>query len=526
MRMRPIPLLLSLSVIMTACSVGPNFRESDAKTPDRWQDLRRSQNAADDSRVPHASSPSVVDPSSDPDPRWWTSFRDATLNSLINRAVSGNLNLQSAVLRITIAREQAIEAGAQGLPQLSANASVMREQLGIKGILKSEGVYDKINGLGAPNSALNQQQAGAGTQVQTAAINGLNQLSQPVTLFQDGFDASWELDLFGRVRRSVESANAQTQAEVESRNDALVSLEAEVAQTYSQLRGAQLLKQITLAEIDHEQQILDLTREQARVGLTSQSDVQSATAQVGGLQAQLPQFDAQIAQAMNGLAVLVGEAPGTLDAELEAVNNSAEAVRPIPPSVPIGLPSTLARRRPDIRRAEAQLHAATAEQGVAVAQLYPDISLTGQVGTRATKARYLGHWSSLFWSVGPSISLPIFEGGALRANVRIANAQAQSAALQYRQTVLSALQDVDNALVNYRTEQDRREALLRTVEANRVNLQLATDSYRKGLVTFISVLDAERQLAQTRQQLAQSTVNVTTDLISVYKSLGGGWQSS
>lgn len=162
--------------------------------------------------------------------------------------------------------------------------------------------------------------------------------------------------------------------------------------------------------------------------------------------------------------------------------------------------------------------------GVAVAQLYPDISLTGQVGTRATKAKYLARWSSLFWSVGPSISLPIFEGGALRSNVRVAKAQAAQAALQYRQTVLTALQDVDNALVAYRTEQDRRAALVRTVEANRVSLQLATDSYRKGLTAFVTVLDAERQLAQTREQLAQSTVYVTTDLIAVYKSLGGGWQ--
>jgi NodT family efflux transporter outer membrane factor (OMF) lipoprotein len=318
----------------------------------------------------------------------------------------------------------------------------------------------------------------------------------------------------------VESANAQAEAEMESRNDALVSLESEVARTYAQLRGAQSIKQITLAEIDAEQQILDLTREQARVGLTSQQDVQSASAQVGTLQAQLPTLDAQIAQALNGLAVLIGSPPGTLDAEL----SDARAVPPVPPMVPIGLPSTLARRRPDIRRAEAQLHAATAEVGVAVAQLYPDISLTGQVGTRALKANYLARWSSLFWSVGPSISLPIFEGGALRANIRISKAEAAQAGLAYRQTVLNALQDVDNALVSYRTEQDRRAALVRTVDANEISLQLATDAYRKGITAFVTVLDAERQLAQTREQLAQSTVNVTTDLIAVYKSLGGGWQ--
>jgi len=410
------------------------------------------------------------------------------------------------VLRIESARQQAIASGAQGLPQLSANASYMREQLGIKGLLNSQGVGSQIDSLPAATAARVNQ--------------AIDSATGPVNIFQDGFDASWELDLFGRVRRSVESANAETQSAIENRNDALVSLEAEVAQTYSQLRGAQYLKQITLAEIDAEQKILDLTKEQARVGLTSESDVESATAQVGSLQAQLPQFDAQIAQALNGLAVLTGSPPGTLEAELETPG----AVPPVPPLVPIGLPSTLARRRPDIRRAEADLHSATAEVGVAVAQMYPDVSLTGSVGTRATRTKYLTHWSNLFWSWGPSVSLPIFEGGALRANVKTANAQAEEAALQFRSAVLKALQDVDNALVSYRTDQDRREALTRTVAANQVSLNLATDSYRKGIVTFINVLDAERQLAATRQQLAQSTVSVTTDLIALYKSLGGGWQ--
>jgi NodT family efflux transporter outer membrane factor (OMF) lipoprotein len=510
-----------MSLTATACTVGPDYKAPDAQTPGQWHSLQHSPSVPDDSRVPHADSPSVADTRSDPDPRWWIGFNDATLNSLIERAVAGNLSLQSAVLRITVARQQAVQAGAQGMPALDASASATRQQLGAKGLLESQDAYTGVKALGAPDSSLNQLQPGLGTQAQSAVQGGLDQITAPVTLYQDGFDASWELDLFGRVRRSVESAQAQTQAAMESRNDALVSLEAEVAQTYSQLRGAQALKQITLTQIDSGQRILDLTREQARVGLTSQTDVQSATAQVGALQAQLPQFDAQISQSMNGLAVLTGQPPGTLDAELD----KPKAVPPIPPTVPIGLPATLARRRPDIRRAEARLHAATAEQGVAVAQLYPDISLTGEIGTRATKARYLSHWSSLFWSIGPSISLPIFEGGALRANVRIANAQAKDAALQYRQAVLNALREVENALVRYRTDQDRRAALARTTQANHESLRLATDSYRNGLVSFITVLDAERQFAQTQQQLTQSTVSVTSDLIALYKSLGGGWQS-
>nr|WP_132459165.1 efflux transporter outer membrane subunit [Paraburkholderia sp. BL8N3] len=498
-----------LGLLLGGCMVGPDFKPPTADAPQDWSDVQRSQRPPDDPRMPHAGSPSVVDTRANPDPRWWKQFNDETLDSLIERAIAGNLDLQGAVLRIASTREQSIAAGAQGLPQINASASVTREQLGLNGILQSQGVYDKIDGLGANAPRVRQ---------------GIDSATGPVTLWQDGFDASWELDLFGRVRRSVESANAQTLAEIENRNDALVSLEAEVARTYAQLRGAQYVKQITLSEIDAEQKILDLTREQASAGLTSEADVQSATAQRGSLQAQLPGFDAQIAQAMNGLAVLTGAPPGSLDGALSGAG--AGVVPPVPPKVPVGLASTLARRRPDIRRAEAQLHAATAEVGVAVAQLYPDISLTGQVGTRATSARYLARWSSLFWSVGPSVSLPIFEGGALRANVKIANAQAAQAALQYRQSVLTALQEVDNALVAYRTEQDHRAALISTVEANRTSLEISTDSYRKGLSTFISVLDAERQLAHTREQLAQSTVGVTVDLIALYKSLGGGWEET
>ena len=192
--------------------------------------------------------------------------------------------------------------------------------------------------------------------------------------------------------------------------------------------------------------------------------------------------------------------------------------------MPVGLPSTLARRRPDIRRAEASLHAATADVGVAVAQFYPDISLTGQVGTRATNASGLTHWSSLFYSFGPSISLPIFEGGSLVANLHLSQAQQQQAALDYRKTVLMALRDVDNALAVYRTDQARQVSLGDSVAAEQAAFELARDSYRKGLVTFINVLDAERQLSDAQQQYAQETMQVSTDLVALYKALGGGWQ--
>jgi multidrug efflux system outer membrane protein len=413
-------------------------------------------------------------------------------------------------------------AAAQGLPNVRATGSYQRDQLGIKGFLESDGVYDKVNQLGAPNSPVNALAPGAGPALQNGANNLLNQLTSPVNLWEAGFDASWELDLFGRVRRSVEAADAQSQAAVESRNDALLSLEAEVAQTYMQLRGAQALRDITASLVDQQRETVTLTQSQAKVGLGSELDVTSATAQLAQTQAQLPQYEQQIAQALNGLAYLVGEPPGALETELSAPG----VVPPVPPTVPVGLPSTLARRRPDIRRAEANLHAATASVGVAVAQFYPDISLTGQIGTRATNASDLSRWSHLFYSFGPSISLPIFQGGALVSNLRMSKAQEAEAAIDYRKTVLLALRDVDNALVVYRTDQARRDSIGESVAAEQTSFDLARDSYRKGITSFINVLDAERQLAQARQQYAQGTMQVSTDLVSLYKALGGGWQDA
>ncbi|MGA7780753.1 MAG: efflux transporter outer membrane subunit [Paraburkholderia sp.] len=511
---------LTLALCLAACSVGPDFHAPHADVPPQWHDPQAAASAPQAaSSAPAVASVPTED--SDPDPRWWTSFADPTLDSLISRAANGNLDLQEAVLRIVEARTQEQSAAAQGLPNVRASGKYQREQLGAKGFLEEAGVYNKVDQLGAPNSPINAIAPGAGAALENGANSALNTLTSPLNLWQVGFDASWELDLFGRVRRSVESANAQTEAAIESRNDALVSLEAEVAQTYMQLRGAQALREITQSLVDQQRDILTLTQNQAKVGLASQVDVKSAASQLAQTQAQVPQYDQQIAEALNGLAYLLGEPPGTLADEL----STPAAVPPVPPAVPVGLPSTLARRRPDIREAEANLHAATANVGVAVAQFYPDISLTGQVGTRASVASGLTHWSSLFYSFGPSISLPIFEGGALVSNLHLSQAQQQQAALDYRKTVLMALRDVDNALAVYRTDQARRAALADSVDAQQVSFDLARDSFRKGLVTFINVLDAERQLGDARQQYAQGTMQVSTDLVALYKALGGGWQA-
>ncbi|MBF3869959.1 efflux transporter outer membrane subunit [Burkholderia pseudomallei] len=504
----------ALAALASACTVGPDFHPPRADVPAQWHDVTATSTSsaasppAAGSGAPNAGAPprSLPTVEADPDPRWWRTFGDPVLDRLVERAAQDNLDVQAAVLRIAEARAQMRAAAAQGLPDVRASASYQREQLGLKGFLEDGGVDAQLERLGAA--------------LRRGAEHTLDQLTSPVNLWQAGFDASWELDLFGRVRRSVEAAGAQTQAAIEGRNDALLSLEAEVAQTYLQLRGAQALRALAVALADEQRDVVALTRDQARKGLSSELDVQSADARLAQLRAQLPQFDQQIALLRNGLSYLLGDAPGALDDALR----EPRALPELPPTVPIGLPSTLARRRPDIRRAEAQLHAATAGVGVAVAQFYPDVSLTGQVGTRATHARELAHWSHLFYAFGPSVSLPIFEGGALVANLRLSQAQQAQAALGYRRAVLLALRDVDNALAAYRTDQTRRDALRDAAAAERTTFELARDSYRHGLVSFIDVLDAERELSQARQQYVQGSLQLTTDLVSLYKALGGGWQ--
>jgi outer membrane protein, multidrug efflux system len=494
-RRRGHALCATLLLVLAACTVGPDFTPPPPGTPPGWQDPSAHQ--------PPGRAPDGVDTRSDPDPLWWRSFNDRKLDGVIDEAVAGNLDLQEAVFRIAEAREGEIAARAAGLPSLGASASYTREQFGLKGILEQGGAYSYT----AANPAI-------------AGI--LNQATQPFDLYQAGFDASWELDLFGRVRRSVEQSGAQTAATLENRNDALVSLEAEVAQTYAQLRGAQANAEMSRENVVLEQDILQLTEQRSRQGLTSDLDVQTANAELTSTEAQGPVYDRQAGQALNTLAVLVGRTPGALNAELA----EAAPLPPVPPDVPIGLPASLVRRRPDIRAAEARLHAGIAGVGVAVAQLFPDVSLSGTFGQRADQAKYLGYWASNFYTIGPSISLPIFEGGRLAANVRAAKAGAAEAALDYRKTVLQALSDVENALIAYRTEQNRRRSLAASTDASKRAFDLARDRYVHGLSSFIDVLNAERTLVNVRVELIASTLAVTTDLVSLYKALGGGWQGA
>ncbi|MDB5394463.1 MAG: transporter [Rhodospirillales bacterium] len=492
------------------CTVGPDFTPPAPVDAAHWNDpsARRDGDRA------------AVSQATNPDPEWWDGLGDPVLTALTEKAIKGNLDLQQAVLRVIEAHQGEISAGAQGMPALGANGSYSRTQLGAKGILESKGAYRQLDALADQNSPLNRFRPGLGNEVRTVLGGALSQITQPSDLYQYGLSASWEVDLFGKVRRSVEQAGAKTEAAAEATNDALVMLEGEVAQAYVQLRGAQDLAASQRENVRTARETFELTQRRQQHGLTTELDVEQARTQLDDNERQLPGFDKQIEQAMNSLSVLIGEPPGTLDATL-----AIPAPLPkIPQIVGVGIPSTLARRRPDIREAEAQLHAATANIGVAVASFYPDISLTGSLGLRALDASYVTNWASHFYSVGPSISLPIFEGGRLTAGLRLARAQAAEAALAYRAVVLNSLREVENALVAYRTDRVARDKSAETVSAAKTTLYLARNRYEHGMSDFIQVLDAERTLISARQQLIQADIALISDVVALYRALGGGWE--
>jgi NodT family efflux transporter outer membrane factor (OMF) lipoprotein len=482
-----------LAGILAACKVGPNFTPPQPPVPDEYAGMK---GPADEAAAPTPSTDSA------PASFWWRQFSDPALDRLEERAAAGNLDLKAAFLRIVEAREQVQSARAQGLPSLNASASYSREQLGLAGILKSKHID-----AGAPGSS-------------TAGL--IASLESPVNLYQLGFDASWELDLFGKVRRSVEVADARSTGAVESRNDLLVSLEAEVAQDYFQLRAAQMLRTIIGEEIAAQREVFDLTQNRQQHGLAGEAEVESARAQLLTLQSELPLYEQSIATSRHALAVLTGQTPETMDAD-----SGDSGDLPAPPAVlPVGLPSTLARRRPDIRQSEAALHAATAQVGVSVASLFPDISLTGTFGFRNLSPGYLVDWDSKFYTFGPTISIPIFHGGALVSNVRLSRALAAEAALNYRKTVLQALQEVEDGLTGLHQDAARTAALRATVTADQRALDVDLDGYHHGLLTYITVLTVQIQAVQARQQLAQALLTQNTDLVKLYKALGGGWEDA
>lgn len=476
------PSLLSL-LLLSGCAVGPNYRPPQPEMPESWPVISSSVRTLPAAPLPESETKAVVVPNPDELElaRWWTRYNDETLNRLVDEALAGNLNLQAAEQRILEARANKHIASAAFWPQVNTTGQVQRGRV----------------------SAMSRDGG-----------------SVPTTnLFQAGFDALWELDIFGGTRRSVEAAQADMQAAIEDRRDILVTLVAEVGSDYLQLRGYQKQLAIARENVVAQQKSVDVTQQRYRGGFVPALDVANAQAQVATTRAQIPVLETFAWQTIHSLSILLGREPDALAKEL-----AAAAPIPAPPAtVPAGLPSDLLRRRPDIRRSEAQLHAATARIGVAKADLFPKFSLTGQTGLQSPQGSSLTKWANRYWNTGPSLTWPILAGGRIGANIQLQKRLTDEALLNFRQTVLGALGDVDNALIAYTKEKEHYQALSEAVTANTRAVELATKLYANGQTDFLNVLSAQGALYQSQNALVLSETALATDVVALYKALGGGW---
>ena len=507
--------LLSLSLcLIGGCMVGPDYHQPQMKMPDHFA-APATQPATQPTTQPLTQASAPVDLT-----RWWDAFNDAQLTSLIARAVASNLDVRVAELRLREARYQ-LQMQRTGLfPVANANASYQRDRF------SKNGFY--IPGAAAQAGA-NSNSSGTRSRATTGGPAGSSNSSGLASAFtrseidtwDAGFDASWEIDVFGGVRRSIEAARADEQASVEARRSAMLSLLAEVARNYIDLRGAQRELAIARENVKSQQETVELTRSRFAAGLTNDLDVARAEALVATTLSQIPPLEISVQQSIHRLGVLLAQDPTALEKELA----EPKPVPPAPLDVPLGLPSDLLRRRPDIRQAERQLASASARIGAAKADLFPRFALTGGFGWASGHVENLFDNSSLYYSIGPAIQWRIFDAGRIRANVQVQSAREEEALAQYQSTVLHALEDVENALVAYGQERVRWQQLNAAVQANRRATDLANQLYTKGLTDFLNVLESQRNLFASEDQLAQSERSVSADVVALYKALGGGWES-
>lgn len=457
--------MLGLLLLSSCIAVGPDYAPPDIKTPDDWR------SGQDPALVPDQSV--TVD--------WWATFEDPLLDQYIEQAGQNNLDIRQAVSRIREARASLGAARGAWWPEANAKGSAIRQRSSENGMYSTGGKTE--------------------------------------TLYNTGLDASWEIDLFGRIRRSVEAAQADYQASEEDRRDVLISVFAEVARTYFDIRTYQARLAAAQGNIESQQQVLKLTRSRFRNGLATGLDVAQAEQVLAASQAEIPPLQVGLTRSVNTLAVLLGQAPGSLSEQLEK-----PAPIPVPPArVAVGVPADLLRQRPDIRRAERQLAAQTARIGVATADLYPSLSLSGTFAFEAIDAGDLLKGSSRAFGFGPTLRWMLFDGGRIRAQIAVQDAKTEQALLSYEQSVLEALNEVENALSQYLNQRNRLSALERSVQAAQRSLKLATRLYRDGLVDFQNVLDAQRSLFDNENQLAAARGDTSIYLVQLYKTLGGGW---
>ncbi|AXA54107.1 efflux transporter outer membrane subunit [Pseudomonas thivervalensis] len=466
------PMVVLMTLALAGCAVGPDFVQPGSEL-----------GAAQLTPRPELGSGDSLSAADVPS-QWWQLFNDPLLALLQSRAQAGNLDLQMAAERIEQSRAQLGITASRLLPNVGANASYAREAISEHG---------KFAALGAP--------------------------TDPSNFWQLGFDASWEIDLWGRARRAREGAAATLEATVYDREAARVALSAEVARTYLQLRGTQAQLDIARQNLTIAERTLGLAESRERNGVATHFETSSARAQLATIKAMLPELAQRRNAQMNALALLMSEPPRALDAQLR----HAMPLPSLPTRVPVGVPSELAQRRPDILRAEAQLHAATAAIGVAKADFYPRIGLKGRIGVEAFDSGDLASWDARFFSIGPTVYLPIFQGGRLVQRLVLNESRQKTAALAYRQTVLRAWHEVDDALDAWAAQQRQHDEWRVSYEQNKQALHAAERGYQQGATDYLSVLTAQLNLLASQTSLNASATNATLTVVNLYKSLGGGW---
>ena len=461
---RIVALGLALPTI-SGCMVGPDYIKPQTVVPTQW---------AGAAKMPTVQS--LVVTGGTPDlTRWWNQFNDSTMNKLVEEAVHANLDLKIAEARLRQAR--AARGVAIGGLWPTAGAS---------------GGYQRSHKAGADDQ----------------------------DLFQAGLDAVWELDLFGGRRRNLEAADAVIRAATEGIHDIQVSLVAEVALNYIQLRGYQQEIVIAQKNLVAQRRTAEITRKRHLVGFATALDVANAESTAATTEAQIPVFETAERQTIYMLSILLAQQPVALVWQLSPLGSLPS----MPTEIPAGLPSDLLRRRPDIRVCEAQLHTATAQIGVATADFFPVFSLTGALSWNSNLLRSWWSDASRSFGVGPSVNWQIFQGGAITSNVRLQEALRDQAFLTYQKTVLAAFQDVENALIAFSNEQHHRKALSDAVAVNRKAVDLSLQLYTEGMTDFLNVVTAQRSLYASEDALIQSERTIATDLIALYKALGGGWE--
>ncbi len=453
--------------LAAGCAVGPDYRAPEPAPPSAWHaplDRGLKPSAADQQDLA----------------AWWSRLGDPLLNRLEERAVAANLDLRQALARVREARARRGVADADLYPSLSASGKASR----------SRGSAEI-----APRTT--------------------------TTLYDLGFDASWEIDLFGGSRRSVEAAQADLEASEADLRDALVTLSAEVARNYLDLRTQQARLASAEANLQAQTDTYRLARDRYELGAANRLAAEQARYNLESTRSQIPPLRTAIEQSKSRLAVLLGQAPGSLAAELDA----AGALPAPPADVAVGIPADTLRRRPDVRRAERKLAAQTARIGVATADLYPKLSLLGSIGLEALLFSRLWGRDAVTQQLAASGSWSLFDAGRVRRNIDVQNALQEQSLAAYEAAVLGALEDVENALVAYSQEQARRDSLATAVDAARLAERVARDRYEAGATDFQGVLDAQRSRLSLEDQLATSRGQTVANLVALYKSLGGGWDA-